>query len=236
MTESKTLSHSRNIMLSDIINNITADPHRYGCHLWDHRVAGNILELSVKANYRVEPEEYRRAVIKIGRVLQVIDHQAVLSGQSSQIQSFPSFEESQLVALVRLHKFLGLHTSLDKHNGKNVDVSGTLPALLQSIASHHGLFFHKNNGRSTDKFENYIHDEFNMIDSHESYYSICTTTDNPFIWLKTGQWIERVRQLSDDDPSISFPAIKSSFSKEQRSGLNKAFDDCSYVQALVIIS
>lgn len=199
-------------------------------------MAGNTLELSVKADYRVEPESYRMSVIHVGRVLQAIDHQVILSGQSSQIQSFPSLEESRLVALVRIHKFFGINTAFDRPIGRNTELSGTLPALLQSISSHYGLFFSKANTRAVDKFQKYIIGESGTNDNPKNFYSICTTTDNPFVWLKTGQWIERVQQLTDDDPSLPFPVIESSFCKEQRSSHREAFNDCSYVQALVEIN
>jgi len=220
-------------MLSDLIKIITSDPDRYDSNLWNYRISGNLLELSVNPDYAVNPEEYRMAVIRTGQILQAIDHHAYLGGQESRIQSFPNIEESQLVALVRLHRLYGPSEGKSTSNGIKVDSKIPISTLLKSISSHYGLFFHNHNGSAVQVIQELFESDNQKIEQPGRFYSLCTTMDNPFLWLRVGQWNERINQLLEENNSISISAITHKIAREQRESLNSAFVDCSYIQALV---
>ncbi len=220
-------------MLSDLIKIITSAPDRYGSKLWDYRISGNLLELSVNPDYADNPEEYRMAVIQTGRILQSIDHHAHLAGQESQIQSFPNIEASQLVAMVRLHRLYGSSDGKSTSNGKKIDAKIPLSTLMKSISSHYGLFFHNHNGSAVQEIHALFESDNQKIEQPGRFYSLCTTMDNPFLWLRVGQWIERVNQLLEENNSVTISAITHKIAREQRESLNSAFVDCSYIQALV---
>lgn len=219
-------------MLAELIKSISTFKDKPGKSLWDYRIAGNILELSVKPDYNDNPDEYRLGVIETGQVLQSIERQAILSGQVTQVQSFPNIEESQLVALVRLHRLYG---KVDKPipNGLKQESSTPAGTLLKSIASHYGLFFqNQNTHNDNNKILEIFHSDQKKLENNGHFYSLCSTMDNPFLWLKTGQWIKRVHQLIEDNSSINDPVITFDLSRDKRTSLNALFSDCSYVQAL----
>lgn len=220
-------------MLSDLIKIITSNPDRYDSNLWDYRISGNLLELSVNPDYAVNPEEYRMAVIRAGQILQAINHHAHLAGQESQIQSFPNIEESKLVALVRLHRVYGTSAGKSTSNGIKIDSKIPTSTILKSISSHYGLFFHNHNGSAVQEIHELFKSDNQNIEQPGRFYSLCTTMDNPFLWLRVGQWIERVNQLPEEVNSIIISAITHKIKREQRVSLNSAFADCPYIQALV---
>ncbi len=220
-------------MLTKMIHTITAAPERYGSQKWDYRLSGNTLELRVKEDYEENPEAYRLGVIQIGQILQTIDRHANEEGQSSQIQSFPNIEESQLVALIRLHKLYRSPESNQTLNGAVIDSKTPIGTILKSIASHYGLFFHNHSGESLDTVRQLLESDDQIIVPAGYYYSLCTTMDNPFLWLRVGQWIERVNQLLEETNTSSISALTYKISKEERTALNAEFPNCSYVQALV---
>lgn len=219
-------------MLAELIKSITTSADRPDIALWDFRISGNILELSVIPDYNTNPDKYRMGIIQAGQVLYAIERLAVSSGQLAQIQSFPNIEASQLVALVRLHRsYDSFHKT--HPNGLHQDLNTPVITLLKSIASHYGLFFQNQNGKELSRLLDIFHTDQKKIESGGYFYSLCSTMDNPFLWLKTGQWIERVNQLIKENSSISAPDITFNLSKEKRESLNRAFPDCSYVQAIV---
>ena len=220
-------------MLMKMIHTITATPERYGSQKWDYRLSGNTLELRVKEDYEVNPEAYRLGVIQIGQILQTIDRHAFEEGQTSQIQSFPNIEESQLVALIRLQKMYQVSEDNQAFNGINTDSNTPIGTILKSIASHYGLFFHNHNGGPLDTVRQLLESDDQIIAPGGYYYSLCTTMDNPFLWLRVGQWIERVNQLLEESNTSSISALTYKISKEERTALNAEFANCSYVQALV---
>lgn len=221
-------------MLAELIKSISTSKDKFGKSLWDYRVSGNILELSVKPDYNNNPEEYRLGVIETGQVLQAIERQAILSGQVTQVQSFPNIDESQLVALVRLHRTYETDDTA-RPNGLKKGANTPAGTLLKSIASHYGLFFQNKNAGDDKIILETFHSDQKKIESNGNFYSLCSTVDNPFLWLKTGQWINRVNQLVEESSSMSDPVITLNIPKDKRSSLNIDFTDCSYVQALVYL-
>jgi hypothetical protein len=219
-------------MLMKMIHTITSAPERFGTQNWDYRLSGNTLELRVKVDYEANPEAYRLGVIQIGQILQTIDREAYEEGQSSLIQSFPNIEESQLVALIRLQK-LYPSDSYQTLNGSVIESKTPIGTILKSIASHYGLFFHNHIGGSLDTVRNLLESDDQIIAPGGYYYSLCTTMDNPFLWLRIGQWIERVNQLLEDTNTSSISALTYKINKEERTSLNAEFSNCSYVQALI---
>lgn len=227
-------------MFHSILDKVTHQPNLYNNDLWTFRLSGNILEVIAKPKYSQDPDLYRMAVIRSGQVLQIIHQQAMLNNKKAMIQSFPNLEETSLIAVIRLLNSESRYNSNQSDHLKNGQEPGeTHPSLslqtLQAVASHFGMFLHPLRTDPSDlpKQEKILSDLSIDLGGH-SCFGLCSTGDNPFIWLKTGYWIERNRELTEGNVSSSMPAIYDEIPKEKRSGMCFMFEDCPYVQALVL--
>ncbi|MEX0770832.1 MAG: hypothetical protein WD035_08870 [Balneolaceae bacterium] len=227
-------------MLKSILESVINQPDRYNNKLWTYRLSGNMLEIMARPKYNQDPDLYRMAVIRSGQVLQAFYQQARLKNQRTMIQSFPNMEETSLVAVIRLLKpdegaksktsdyFKNEQEPEESHPSMN-------PQTLIAIASHYGMFLHPLCTDSSDlPKQELIFSELSIDLAGRSCFGLCSTSDNPFIWLKTGYWFERIRQLSESNGSLSMPSIHDEISKEKRSGMCFMFEDCPFVQALVL--
>jgi hypothetical protein len=86
------------------IDQIRSQSDHYGSHYWKYHHSGTVMELLIDNPYRKDQSEYRKAVIHVGMVLQALSDMAAKAGQSVLIQSFPSLEDLQVVAAVRIQK------------------------------------------------------------------------------------------------------------------------------------
>ncbi|MEX0993929.1 MAG: hypothetical protein WD599_00280, partial [Balneolaceae bacterium] len=200
-------------MFKSILDKIINQPDRYNIDLWSYRLSGNILEIIAKPKYSQDPDHFRIAVIRSGQVLQSIYHQAMLKNQNAMIQSFPNMEETRLIAVIRLQKadknmdskqFDKLKYNRDSGNSQSYSSS----QILKAVASHQGMFLQplQTNPSDLSKQEEILSD-LSIELADKSCFGLCGTSDNPFIWLKTGYWVERNRQLSDENSSFTLPDI-----------------------------
>lgn len=197
------------------------------------RISGDILELSTTVAYHRDPDQYRQAVIKAGQLLQALEYYSVINGRNLMVQSFPNLEETRLIAIARLPE----DRSLNREDAHSLLIDdNSIIVILKSVASHHGLFFNPatvNSGSVKDLQK--LATGLPETESLSDYFSLCSTTDNPFIWLKTGQWIELVRQISALNSHVNLPEICDTIPLESRSRLSLYFEDCSFTQALVLL-
>jgi len=185
-------------MLTPIIHKIRDRIEHNESSFWNYRVSGNQIELIVVPNYLNEPEKYRRAVIKAGRALQEIQLTIESEGNKAMVQTFPSIDETQLVATVRIIK------------EENPPVKGFLPKFNQtkgeqfkSIANQFGMFISVFDCSLVSKIDElHIPEYFSDPENCEQVYILQSMRENPFIWLKTGMCLNRIESTIKKDSTI----------------------------------
>lgn len=141
---------------------------------WDITKSGKVLELRVRPTIDQKPEKYRLGVIQIGRVISRIQSLSEHSQSSPQIQLFPNLAENQLVATVY---WPGLLEDIPQEDQISVTNSTISTTDIEQLAAHYNLNIDKStNDQSALDTRNILH-----IVSH---------SNQPFIWLKVGQFIQ----------------------------------------------
>lgn len=141
---------------------------------WDVTKSGKVLELRVRPTIDQKPEKYRLGVIQIGRVISRIQSLSEHSQSSPQIQLFPNLAENQLVATVY---WPGLLEDIPQEDQISVTNSTISTTDIEQLAAHYNLNIDKStNDQSALDTRNILH-----IVSH---------SNQPFIWLKVGQFIQ----------------------------------------------
>lgn len=212
-------------MLRDLIRDVAQRPNHAPGQLWDYRFSGSTLEMMVTPDYTDDPEAYRNGVIQTGRVLQALEKELTGSGRILQIQSFPSLDESRLVALARLQRTYG--PEINGHQAPS-DPAPAEP-LLKSFASQLSLSYQQLPEDTLKNLQTRVDFRLPNLTSPTSFFVLCSAIDNPFIWLKTGKWIEKVQM---DLPEIS-GRITHDLSTTLRSEIAAGLKYCNYVQALI---
>jgi len=170
-------------MLKIWIEQIKNKPDHYGVDYWKYNISSNMLELSVQKEYLEQKDEFRKAVISIGKVLQALQHKLTDEGYQHHVQTFPNLDDSALIAAVRiLSKSRVKNTSNCPEN--IVEDENLIPENLESFARANQLILHKVD--SSDLKDVVIP----APDSNFNWYALCANTDNPFIWLRVGYWQE----------------------------------------------
>lgn len=216
-------------MLKSWIEHIRQNEEVYGSHYWKYQLSANVLEIFVLQPYLKNRENYRCAVIHIGRVLQALTNLMERSGCQFLIQTFPNLEDSKLIAAVRIQK---------KRGAEAASESGTTradtPALLMHIMKKEAI-----------KQQLLLEDlPGNPFPGHHSgcpapvlkSFIITSTVDNPFIWLKTGYWLEMVYQTHQQHSDVKSPVITHFCSDDSPvSRTNSEYQNRNFIQALVSI-
>ncbi|MEX1011927.1 MAG: hypothetical protein WDZ29_07685 [Balneolaceae bacterium] len=213
--------------------------------LWNHRITGNMLEISSVPRFERDPEHYRMAVIRIGQFLQSIDCKAAQEGLQPMIQSFPHLEQPHLVAVVRF--FSSQEDTGPEQNRLEVsEPSINDPVLLmRSIASHYGLVLqpvpepvHKLDSKRSgypDTMDLFTEKD---LSGHNQplgpVHLLCSMNDNPFIWLKTGFWMERSYSFHHLFKDGSTPLVTERISIADRSRFGSLCGSCRFAQAAVL--
>lgn len=152
---------------------------------WDVTKSGKVLELRVRPTIDKKPEKYRLGVIQIGRIISRIQSLAEISDSSPQIQLFPNLAESQLVATVYCPDLL---ESKPQETHENVTDTTITPSDIEELAAHYNLYAEKN-------------DDKQSATSTVQVLHIVSHSNQPFIWLKVGQFIQ---DLTDRMSSIKY--------------------------------
>lgn len=170
-------------MLKIWIEQIKNKPDHYGAHYWKYSASSNMLELSVQKEYLEHEDEFRKAVISIGKVLQALQHKLIEEGYQYHVQTFPNLDDSALIAAVRI-----VSKSRVKNTSNSPDETSDdkkqIQLKLENFARENQLFFHKID--SSDLKDVVIPPP----DRDFSWYALCANNDNPFIWLRVGYWQE----------------------------------------------
>ncbi len=211
------------------VDQIRLQSDHYGSQYWRYHHSGTVMELIVDTPYRKNQSEYRKAIIHVGMVLQALSDMAAKSGQTVLIQSFPSLDDLQVVAAVRIQRG---HSSTN-NSGASAGSKHSSRSMFSQICAF------------ADKYQLHFEEisrseipENTEIDPDESFkwYALPSRFDNPFTWLRIGQWKEVVNKLmgrmdNEKMPQIitDRPALKELKSTSSRIRKN-------YIQGFVIVN
>jgi len=152
---------------------------------WDITKSGKVLELRVKPTIDREPAKYRLGVVQIGRIISRIETMAEQSGSKPQIQLFPNLSENTLAATVYWPGFEeGMKSNTPKENRR----TPLSDAGIRVLAKNYDLAIVPDEALASD-------DETNSV------YFIVSTSNQPFIWLKLGQFIQNLKNQFNASPS-----------------------------------
>lgn len=178
-------------MLKIWVEQIKKKPDHYGVAYWKYHISGKILELSVKKDFLNQDDEFRKAVISIGKVLQALRQNLNDEGFQHHVQTFPNLDDSALIAAIRILSAPGLKKTTSSLDESAQEVN-LLPKTLKHYAKINQLVFHKID--SSDLKDVVIP----TPDSNLNWYALCANQDNPFIWLRVGYWQEYMSYLEDN--------------------------------------
>lgn len=145
---------------------------------WDVTKSGKVLELRVRPSIDKAPDNYRLGIIQIGRVISRIQTLAEQSGSQPQIQLFPNLTENQLAAIVFWPGFL---ESLQRIESEDMHRSPISDMDIQAIAEQYDLTLSPDELLSSD-------------DETNSAFYVVSKSNQPFIWLKVGQFIQELTE------------------------------------------
>lgn len=141
---------------------------------WDMTKSGKVLEFRVRPTIDQQPAKYRLGVIQIGRIISRIQSLVIDSDPSPQIQLFPNLAENQLVATVYCPELL---EEIPQEIKKDFVHSAISVADIEQLASHYNLYTDKSASDQT-------------VRNTEQILHIVSHSNQPFIWLKVGQFIQ----------------------------------------------
>jgi len=175
-------------MLKQWIHQIRLNPVHYGTAFWKHQLSGHVLDLFVESPYHIDKVSYRKAVVKIGMVLQALSARFQENKCSYHIQSFPSLEDSRHVASIRVVK--------SKEQGKDQHIASSKADNTAISKIHKMIEFASENQLKMLKIdESALPDNIIKPSEPKLWYALCSEYNNPFTWLKVGYWQEMARQL-----------------------------------------
>ncbi len=175
-------------MLKTWIEHIKTDPDHYGVEYWKYHTSNNMLELLVKKEYIQEENDYREAIISIGKVLQALRQKLNSAGLQHHIQSFPNLDDSGLIAAIRIFTSRK-PTSENTESQEITNDSALFLTTLEQCAAANQLVLHKI--KQTHLPEVVIPSP----GKNYTWYALCADHDNPFTWLRVGYWQEYLHDL-----------------------------------------
>ena len=141
---------------------------------WDITKSGKVLELRVRPTIDQKPEKYRFGVIQIGRLISRIQSLTEDSNSSPQIQLFPNLAESQLAATIYCPDLLD---DIPQEDHKRRTDAAITVSDIEQLAAHYNLY--------TEKC-----DDNQSASESGQVLKIISHSNQPFIWLKVGQFIQ----------------------------------------------
>ena len=159
---------------------------------WDVTKSGKVLELRVKPSIDQQPDKYRLGVIQIGRIISRIQTLANQSGTQPQIQLFPNLSENRLAATVYWPGFL---EGLRKTEPEAIHRTTLSDVDIQTIAKHYDFTITADQSLASD-------------DESRSAYFVMSKSNQPFIWLKLGQFIQDLTEQVESVSSNSYLTIE----------------------------
>jgi hypothetical protein len=181
------------------IDQIRSKPDHYGTRYWKYHLSGSVMELLIEKPYSHSQPGFRMAVIHIGMVLQALCELAEQQQQSIMIQSFPSLEDLHIAAAVRIQK--GQAKVPQSSESLKKDRAELTPSGICTIAENFQLCFEE---ISPDRIPGELVEK---REPQSRWYVLTSSFDNPFTWLRTGQWKEAVYRAQPDSKEGKPPLI-----------------------------
>lgn len=184
---------------------------------WNITRSGKVLELRVKPSIDSQPDIYRLGVIQIGRIISRIQTLSKQSGSRPQIQLFPNLTENQLAATVF---WPGFSEALKRVESEEVHRTPISDEEIKAIAGHYDLTLSTIDTLSSD-------------DETQTALCVSSKSNQPFVWLKMGQFIQELTEQVEASPSAYDLTIEilTPYMPERASSARKG----SYKQAKVFI-
>jgi len=203
--------------MDKIRNKLSIEDNILPVPYWDITTSGKVLELRVKPSIDFHPGKYRLGIIQIGRIISRIQTLAEQSGSKPQIQLFPNLSENQLAATVFWPGFME-----DEQGTKSEEIHRTplSDSDMQTIAGHYDLKLSADEPLTSD-------------DDTNSVFHVVSKSNQPFIWLKLGQFIQDLTEQVEASPSSCDLTIEilTTYTPERSSSTRKV----SYKQAKIYI-
>ena len=180
-------------MLENWILKIRDDAEMYLSHTWRYQISGNSIELSVLRPYLKNKEAYRSTVIAIGRVLKALSRKIESSSAQFLIQSFPSIDNHEVVASIRMDENSTVENSI-KSLPKTAKEE-TYQEMLNRVTEFYQL---KIVQAEPELMKSCGIDKHNY--QKKNWQLVTSKTDNPFTWLNVGFWQESITKRSSEKP------------------------------------
>ncbi len=216
-------------MLQDWILQIRQNSRYYSTDTWKYRISGNVLEFSVIQKFTHDREVYRCSVITIGQILKNLTCKIEQMESHFLIQSFPNLESPEVIASIRLEEFsekifnpfpvLSDQKIFDSEEEKLISLAAnyqfTLTRLNQSITEALNKRY--------------------KLSSANKWFVLTSNHDNPFIWLKLGNWKESILKNCNKELNIKSPIIFDYCINNRPEDLYIRVPDSEILQALLTV-
>lgn len=181
-------------MLKTWIEKIKKAPKHYGVKYWKYSYSNNMLELSVSKDYREDENDYRNAIISIGKVLQALRQNLTKNKVQHHIQIFPNFDDSSLIAAIRTFPSSQINPQKTPADAGQYSDSEMMVDGLKNYAIANQLSLKQLSESDLVKFQ--IKDPSKSM----NWFVLCADHENPFTWLRVGYWHEFVNTLNKENP------------------------------------
>lgn len=176
-------------MLKTWVEQIKKLPDHYGVEYWKYTHSNSMLELSVNKQFCENDNDYRLAIISIGKVLQALRQKFTEKGMQYHIQIFPNFDDSTLIAAIR---------TFSSPSGEPKKTSSEFTENTDTEIILEGLKNYANaNQLSLTEVDLSDLKNIDIPETTESivWFALCSDQENPFTWLRVGYWSEYLHNL-----------------------------------------
>lgn len=208
-------------MLNRIKNNLSIKDRIIPVDYWQVTKSGKVLELRVTPSIDRDPEKYRLGIIQIGRIIYRINSFESQGSSKPRIQLFPNLSENQLAATIYWPQLL--KSQVDFTSAPKAQKAITL-SFISELAGKYNLTVEKH-PHSADSKKQHNNDKTDC-------YALSTTANQPFAWLKLGQFIEELKCCTDSHQAFSLENI-SLLNGEKSSSKTGHESGNTYLQALI---
>jgi hypothetical protein len=173
-------------MLKKWIDEVRVQSDLYKSDCWKYHLSGNVIELSVLPAYMKQKESYRCSVIAVGQVLQALSTKIEQEDLNFHIQSFPSLENPEIVASIRMDEkgeFTGKLSSQEEKRSEPESASDVICNLAKEFQLE---------TKVVDILDPQLSKEIPFKD-YNTWLIVQSVFNNPFTWLKIGYLVESLR-------------------------------------------
>lgn len=209
-------------MLNKIKSNLSIKGRVIPTDYWQVTKSGKVLELRVTPSIDQDPVKYRLGIIQIGRIIYRVQSFKGQDSTKPRIHLFPNLSENQLAATIFWPQLLNsqvLFTPVAK------SLASITESSISELARKYNLSMKKHPGTA-----NKVHQK----NDNKSCYELSTATNQPFAWLKLGQFIEELKCCTDSYQAFSLNDI-SLLNGEKSSPKTGHESDNVYLQALIYL-